>query len=106
MLFLLAALNCLAVSAQSETSTPNDSIDFRTTEGEKMSPKRKVVVEKGTGDINKDGAEDRLDVRDLMLYIVGYKPDIDIVKADFNHDGTIDMADVVALQKYILVKNN
>ena len=62
-------------------------------EGEGTQPQEPVV-----GDVNSDGKMDKNDLRDLVEYIMGNKPNgVTFESADVNGDNKVNVADVVAL---------
>ena len=61
-----------------------------TEEGEYIPPKK--------GDVNSDGKVDQYDLRDLVEYIMGNKPNgVTVGSADVNEDNKVNIADVVTL---------
>jgi hypothetical protein len=61
-----------------------------TEEGEYIPPKK--------GDVNSDGKVDQYDLRDLVEYIMGGKPNgVTVESANVNGDNKVNVADIVAL---------
>lgn len=55
----------------------------------------------GTGDVNMDGAVNKLDLLRLQKYLAGWDVEIDENAADTNGDGIVSKADLLRLQKYL-----
>jgi hypothetical protein len=56
------------------------------------------IKEIADGDVNSDGKVDQYDLRDLVEYIMGGKPNgVTVESANVNGDNKVDVADVVTL---------
>lgn len=61
----------------------------------------RVEAQRIIGDLNGDKIRDSKDDYILSHYLEGDEPDIDVVAADINFDGTIDITDCVLLKNFV-----
>ncbi len=81
--------------------TPPSATVETTTIYADVSAEDDVVLERGSGDVNRDGSTDITDMTKLSLYLIGdvelYYPHV----VDMNKDGEVNIADLSTFKVYV-----